>query len=492
MTLRHVKRAETGGGGSASWRLLDANEQPISVFDEFCRSMSGAAFSTRQRYAIVVSRFVDYLYEVGVLGREPVTRRVINEAIDYYLLLLRDGDGVVLGQVAGNGTVRYEPGEQDREDGLRRVASRLGIKPLSPNSWSNTIAALNGFLRLCTMLENEAREIALVKGGLDRAVTDASAVDYKPLLEAVDGCKRLSHAEALHIKHATMLGGVVRFRGGDLQRPRGLSGPRKRGAQRDVQVLDFPMERFRSLLDAATSWRDRAFWTLLAASGIRQSEALNLEWHHIDFERETVYVLDPEFTRYGRDLPEHERVNRFKGRTVSWTYLRLPYRTWFFELLLKYRQHEYVLPADGNDFVFQYVIHPYRGRPLREAADSTLNDSFTGAVVRAEIPGPPMLPGYVWTRHSLRHAYGMFMLNDLEIPGQSTPGLTEAEVQLLMGHADIHSTRKYAKPREARLRQKLEMHERCVLPVEQSLAGLPPPIAARLAKQIGHWTESKT
>ena len=51
------------------------------------------------------------------------------------------------------------------------------------------------------------------------------------------------------------------------------------------------------------------------------------------------------------------------------------------------------------------------------------------------------------------------MLNDYKVPGQTQPGLTEAEVQLLMGHKDINSTRRYAKLRSDRLQAKLLAHD---------------------------------
>jgi integrase len=317
-----------------------------------------------------------------------------------------------------------------REAGLRKTAQRLGITPLAPRSWSNTIAPLNRFLRICSMLQEEAHQLAEFRGKLNLQELQASGVDYKPLIDAVDGCSLLSRAEVKHIKQASFLGAVIRFRGSELSRPRGVSAPKIKKAQRDTEVFDFPMAEFPKLLSAATSWRDKALWLLTAASGIRRSEALNVEWHHIDFDKQTVYVLDPEYTRYGKDLADEERHRRFKGRAVSWTYLRSPYRQWFFEALLEYRKREYVLPADGNDYVFQYVTHAHRGVPYRQASDQTLNKSFTSAVVRAAIQGPPMNPEYVWTQRSLRHAYGVFLLNDMAIPGQELPGLSARSGEL--------------------------------------------------------------
>ncbi len=458
MALVHVRREEVNEYGRQSWRLYDPSGVPISVFAEFCHRHKDLRYDTQRRYTTVVARFIDYLYEVKVLGAAPVSRAVVNDAIHYYLELLRTGEHISL-SVGKRERARYAEGDEAREAALRGVAHRLGIEPLASGSWDNTIAALNHFLRLCAMLESEAKEMALSRGGMDPTLVATAAWDYRPLLEAVAGVTAFSPEEVQHIKQSTMLGGVIRFRGTELTRPKGLRKSIRQQRQVDVDWMDFPLEHFPALIVAATSWRDRAIWTLLLASGIRRSEALNLQWCDIDFAKREVYVLDPELLRYGQEMPKLERDFRFKGRTVSRTYLFHPYRTWFFEYLSRYRKEEYRLPQDGNDFIFQYLIKPHYGRPLHEATDETLNSAFTSAVKRAQIPGPPVSRDHVWTGHSLRHAYGVYLVNDYAVPSQTTPGLTLAEVQQLMGHKDINTTRKYARERASRLQEKLKAHD---------------------------------
>ncbi|SFD62355.1 Phage integrase family protein [Paracidovorax konjaci] len=474
MSLVHVRREEVNEFGRLSWSLYDPAGVPITVFSEFCRKLGGAKFETRRRYATVVARFIDYLYEVKVLGGGAVTRAVLNDSIDYYLELLRSGENISL-RVGSHQKGRYQEGDDAREAALKEIARRLSIKPLASGSWSNTIAALNNFLRLCSMLEREAKEMAILKGGIDRSLVADAEWDYKPLLEAVDGVTRLSRAEAQHLKQSTMLGGVIRFRSSTLVRPKGLQKSARQQLQIDQNFLDFPLQHFPALIAAATSWRDRALWTLLLASGIRRSEALNLQWCDINFSERMVYVLDPDELRYGREMPKAEREKRFKGRAVSRTYLFLPYRTWFFEYLKKYRAEEYRLPEDQNDFVFQYLISPHFGRPLVEASDETLNSAFTSAVIRAQIPGPSIAPTHVWTGHSLRHAYGVYMLNDYVIPNQALPGLTIAEVQQLMGHKHVSATKKYARERATRLQAKLKAHDRLIIQGEVQMPCLEAP-----------------
>lgn len=485
MSLKNVRRIESRYLGKVTWNLIDCDGDIIVAFDVFSRSIIDEKYATKKRYAEVASKFIDYLYEVGILGGPGVSRKQINEAVDYYLILLRDGQNINFGYTK-KGVTGYQDDDEALELSLRLISKSLGITALKPNSWSNTIAALNRFLRVCTALEIEAREIALHRGEVDSSLVNQSMFDYRPLLNAVNGSSRLTKGEVKHIRQSSMLGSLIRFRGGELARPSGLTISKIGKSQRDTQVFDFPMDKLPLLLNAAIYWRDRSLWLLTAASGIRRSEALNLEWSHIDIDQGMVYVLDPDYTRYGRDLAEDERTRRFKGRVTSWTYLRYPYKDWFFEALLEYRKHEYVLPKDGNDYVFQYVIRQYRGKPLKEASDVAMNNSFTSAVRRAGIEGPPMNRLYTWTQHSFRHAYGVYMLNDFQVPGQPYPGLTEAEVQLLMGHKSILSTRQYARPKEANLKRKLALHDHALLGSNEfyEVDLLPAQFAERLKRAV--------
>ncbi|WP_084777103.1 tyrosine-type recombinase/integrase [Massilia sp. WF1] len=473
MALKNVRKKQVTWSGTLTWELKDRAGVPISVFSEFCRKLTGLAYATQLRYTTVVARFIDYLYEVEVLGGPPVSRAVLNKAIDHYLALLRSGENISL-SVGEGANACYAEGDQASELALRNVAKRLGIEPLSSGSWDNTLAPLNMFLRVCAMLEQEAKEIAVLKGGIDASLVNAAEWDYRPLLQAVDGISAFSVEEVWHLKHSTMLGGVIRFRGNKLTRPKGLKQSSRQKSQVDVDSLDFPEDYFPALLQSTTSWRDRALWTLLLASGIRRSEALNLRWCDVDFAAREVYVLDPNQQRYGRLVPTDVRQLRFKGRSVSQTYMRLPYRNWFFEYLSRYRREEYRLPMDGNDFVFQYLFATYHGRPLHKATDETLNDSFKSAVKRARIPGPAINRNYVWTAHSLRHAYARHMLNDFNVPGQERPGLSEVDVQALLGQKHIGSTRKYAKPHASRLREKLLAHDHQYIQGIVSLPGQTP------------------
>lgn len=172
-------------------------------------------------------------------------------------------------------------------------------KPLAAGSFSNTLAAINRFLRLSESLAIEAYERAKLLG-IEHNDT------YSSLIAALSGSETLSVAERRNMRMNSVLGSVMRLRGEGMTRPRRLVNPVE-PVQLDLRNFDFPLDYVLSLANAATSWRDRCLWLLLAASGIRVSEALNLQWSDIDIQNQKVYVLDPKRRRLGGDLTEQEK-----------------------------------------------------------------------------------------------------------------------------------------------------------------------------------------
>jgi integrase len=477
-TLKNIVRRDIrdASGEVRSWEVLDLSGQPVLACSLFVRKLDGYAFATRKRYVEAVCKFVDYLFETGVLGSfdddvQLPTRKRINEAIDAYVPLLLRGSAA---------TVEMLQSDKKSAAGnawLINAAKSLRIEACQRKSLDNVIAALNLFLKLSESLAHEARDLAEHHGVKLPA-------EYTPLINAVEGFSKMTSFERSAIRSSSMLGGVIRMHG-EIRRPAGIKSV-SRKAQSDTQVMDFPVSFMPALVAAATSWRDRALWLLLLASGIRKSEALNLQWSDIDHDKRCIYVLDPECRRYGKYMTAQDKV-RFKGRTVSWTYLWEPWRTMFFEALAEYRKREWRLPTDGNGYVFQIlkIQDGQIGVPLVKASDAALNQSFKRAVIKAGVPTRDLDGQQDYPPHSLRHAYGVYMLNYIPIaPG--VYGFSEADVQCLMGHDSILSTRKYARRKQDVLQAKLAYSDMVALnggvaiPVYEERAMLPAPLVQSL------------
>lgn len=452
--LKNLTRVETVRLGHTTWELLDEDGVPIQAFAYFCEKNWDYAFTTQKRYAEVVAGFLDYLIEAKAFGASSApTKRYLNDVITTYPLLLRDGSRKLWKIISESLELNPE------NKWIADLCSTFERKPLGQGSFSNTLAAINRFLSLSEMLAVEAYDRAQLLG-LEHSDT------YSSLISALSGADMLSAVEKRNMRMNSVLGSVIRFRGERLKRPRRLTMPSTH-AQDDLRSLDFPIDYVLSLASAATSWRDRALWLLLAASGIRVSEALNLQWSDIDFKNQTIYVLDPRGRRLGEDMTAEERL-RFKGRVVSMTYLIQPFRQAFFQALEKYVKHEYVPlrnKSEGN-YVFQYVEPELRGKPYVGVSAGALNKSFKAACKRAGVPPPVVGEQKHWTVHTLRHLYGVYMLNDFPVdPKLNRFGLELAEVQVLMGHRNINSTKIYA-------RKKRRSLERLLAQADQYLLGL--------------------
>ena len=408
----HVSLVSHKKHGSTIWSLFDDSEM-IAAFTVFQDHLlaNGLAYETRRRYSLAVANFIDYLYEFGAAGRDStITNIRLTKIIQDYIFFLRDG------QYSGNPE-------------LAEYGRKLNKKGLTKNSFSPTLAAINKFLYICQNLADEACAMANIDTNFD---------NINLIIQQINGVKELSQPQRQKLIQSTMLGGVIRVTKTKLTRPRKISTPKKTSF--DDEFLDFPLDRVFDLLNATRSYRDKALYSLLAASGLRCSEARALRIDDVDTQKLTIRVSDPEATRFGQN--SQNRGNRFKGRTTSRVFLLEPFKTHFFKYLAEYIKRERINTL-SSEYVFQCHRGKSKGTPFKEAADSTINEAFKNACMRADIRGHELNPDKVFTLHSLRHMYGVILLNYLELPDGKTLRMTE--VQQLMGHKNISSTEKYAR-----------------------------------------------
>lgn len=453
MSLKNLIRKEIRRHGQRSWRLSTRDGLPVESFSVFCERNVDYSPRTQKRYAETVGRFLDYLFEAGIFGVEAVSARQLNNVIEAYPLLLRDGSKKTARRV------REHADDFPEDLWLAKTADALDWRPMKPASFSNTLAAANRFLKLSEVLAREELERAKLLG-IDHQG------QYDRLIKALDGTVAIPQIEINRMRQNSMLGSVAKFTPDGIHRPKGLKAPYGSG-QDDRQGRDFPLNHLMAVIDAAESWRDKALWLLLAASGIRTSEARNLLLQDIDFDRQEVYVIDPSGRRF--EPPESVRESpRFKGRAIAATYLFPPLRQKFFEALEKYLKLEFVpvTRVGEPEYLFQYVEPARRGQPLVNASDTAMIKAFKKAVNKAGVPPPD--EESEWAPHSLRHLYGVYLLNDYPLdPRHGKYGLPLTDVQMLMGHESIRNTAKYARTKRRRLMAKLQASDEALLGVSE-------------------------
>lgn len=442
--LNNFVRDKHVRNGQNIWKLSTLAGDPVPAFNYFCEKNLDYSFRSQKRYAEVAARFIDYLSEAKVFD-QAVHPGHLNAVIEAFPTLLRDGSAVTATRVR----------KSKNELWLAEVAERLDWAPLAPKSFDNTIAAVNRFLRLSESLAREADEKAALLG------VDAKQ-GYAALIKALDGALTLSRHEVYVMKQNSLFGNVAKYAPKGIQRARGLRGPGTPSPS-SRRVLDFPRDSLQALIEAADSWRDKSLWLMLGATGIRASEALNLQLDDLDLEAQKVYVFDPHGRRAELGESDPNRL-RFKGREMAYTYPIPELRRDLFYALQQYLRLEFVPCYKPGEpaYLFQYVEPSRRGHPYVDASHAALAQNFKRALREADIPIPK--EGKDWVLHSLRHMYGVYMVNDFPVnPQLGQFGLPLVDVQMMMGHANIRSTAHYARTKHRRLEAKLAASDQAML-----------------------------
>ncbi|THF30383.1 site-specific integrase [Pseudomonas atacamensis] len=383
-------------------------------FSHFAKWMAGHGFSqnTEKLYAEHVGRFIDYVYEASRTTFPADVELTVQTVIHSYQAYLLFGKGAT-NPIA------------------RKLAESLGKEKLTSNiSLSQTIeSSITWFLRVSEERNKISPDQLFSPFYLNqkeyRSQREASTHKAKSWLAAV---------------MRDSLSSVVPKRKGDKLFPQAKRRDRKND-KRQFKTTAFPIERAVNFVRqqkpprSQTFYRDMTLYALLAATGARTSEALQIRMPDIDVDELSVFLRDP-FARHAPGLTEEEHnCLSWKGRDTEVTFLIEPFATIFWQHLEKYLALEYNSSA-GHDFLFQNSD----SRPFFDSDRSSRDKTFKQYAKKAGLSDVAGI-----SPHSLRHMYGTYTLNYMPVPGQSMPGLPITYVKILMGHASISSTMKYAK-----------------------------------------------
>jgi integrase len=427
--LKNVSLLETQKDGAATWLLLGPDGLPLDSFTAFADSLIRKhPFNTRVSYCRHLAEFFDYLFEAAnaLQAADPgqkFTRLALQQVIEAYDAYL------VLGSASGN-----------------RIALLVDATKPSPRHSPTTSALMHApvrkFLKLSEALRAEMEE--LTRQGLRNDATDS-----QPLLKDLNVAVPVTSHQRQAMTAHSMIAGVISG-GPKLVRSAILPTVSPQVAYKDSRA--FPYDSIGDFIDRLPTYRDKSLYALLAASGCRTHEALQLLFDDIDVDARTVALRDPSLRlnhpSYLSLSPAQRDRLAWKGRTTERTLLIEPFAQLFFANLEHYLRNEYV-PHGRHMFVFQFLRRGKEGHPYFLSAASSRNEIFKRAAaevgVTEQVHGP----------HSLRHAYGTYLLNYFpRVNGDY--GLPLPFVQQLMGHADVKSTMKYARVDEDLIRLELQ------------------------------------
>lgn len=411
VTLLSCERA-----GVRSFKLLGPYGQEISSFEIFAITLCSYRWNTRKKYCAAVADFLDFFFEAFLHittneCKSEISRGDLRDIVQAWHAYLVQGP--------------------DADNELSKlVASTLSPRLVTSETSKGKHAALIHFLRLSEQYRNQAAELVKLQ-------LLSIHVDYEPLMQASEHFRAISLNERRQIVKSSVLGGLAR-------QTSTLPLPLIQDSISQVGKFDiaraFPSNYFADFVSALSSFRDKALYCFYAASGCRAHEGLQLLWDDIDIPGGTVQLVSP-FSRWNhssyRNLTKKERDRlSWKGRETSDTFLIEPYVSMFFEYLEKYHRDEYY-PHGRHQFVFQVRQRRNRGKPYFLTDPTTRQEVFDNAVEKSGLPIHAKGP------HSLRHAYGVYLLNYMPLEDGGY-GLPIGEVRIALGHSNIKSTEKYA------------------------------------------------
>lgn len=233
------------------------------------------------------------------------------------------------------------------------------------------------------------------------------------------------------------------------------------------QDLHFPMEYVGQFLLNTKSHRDRAMYALCFGGGLRFSDALSIRIQDIDIVKEEVRLHDKKTISY-LDAMNYKCM---RGKPISHFSVKLiePFNSFFFNELMMYidkeranSNSEYLflqLRGTKNKLTGEMVYHPYYKTKI-----SSINDMWKANLKRAGLTGKEFEDKKT---HSMRHYYGMYMLNFApnDVGGI---GYSLEEVRFFMRHESIKSTEIYARHDISKMIEKVDATNRLLQTKELS------------------------
>ncbi|EOK5918632.1 tyrosine-type recombinase/integrase [Vibrio parahaemolyticus] len=396
---------------------IDTSEEyrPFEEYVDLLIDDKGYSNNTVEQYSGHVSRFLDFLYELRVVSTELKT------TIEPYKVFRLYEDYLLQGTNS-----EYEV--------IRQVAENIGkTNRTSHKSISEGIeASLSLFMSM--RLFNDSNDDSFL-----RQITQERDPNYVELSKMVRN-SWLAATMRLKRKGKTS---VKLFR---------RSTRRANRASIKVETQEkidksFPINRSvdffsQASINSATRFtkvRDFLLYSLLAATGIRTSEALQITIDDIDWNNRSINVVSP-FTRKNVGLTPKEESKLFdKGRATSMTFMIQPFASIFWSILNIYMSKHYKSNV-SHRFIFQKI----NGRPYFSADRKTRSDAFKKHISKFDKSLMHL------SLHGFRLTYAFYTLNYLPIVDENgnptgNQGLPITYVKILLGHQNLSSTEVYAK-----------------------------------------------
>ncbi len=421
MANKHAELMSTERNGVSTFRLLCSDPLLCEFFDSWVYQLAKVSHKTAKTYANAVLRFINYISEIAVQQNGLTPILIMNALADYESFL---AFGV------------------ESESGLAANAARgIGFDScLSGSSITTHFAAVNRFIEA-----SENLRIALLELEANGYIDDANASMLPiTITKYITTPPKIKAA----IKSKSWLAGCI---AGGYKKIK-IKGLKPISKAKTTIYADefggddktFPIDKCRELIESAPNLRDKTLWSLIAASGIRYTEAATVTLADIDTKSRKVVIIDPDTRRnIFKNYLTESQLNKLdhKGRTHPETFLIEPFNSMFWCYFAEYIESEYKKEKDRGVI----ITHPFvfrdlkNGKPLLNSYQ-TLYESFHKVA--------KSVTARKYGFHSLRHMYGYYLANFCPnpYPRPDQPfGLPLEYVQKFMGHTNLSMTARYGR-----------------------------------------------
>ena len=386
-------------------------------FEEYIELLhhNGYATNTIEQYAGHVCRFLDFLYELKIVSTEldlTLEPSKVFQLYQDYLTLGKDSDIKLICQISKN------LGKNNKTS-FRSIAN--GIE-----------SSIGLFMKLRMFKVDDNEFFEAIKYESNITHRELSKIVRNSWLEATQRSfnpRKKSNVKLFRKASRKNNRASIKL---ETKEKMDKSFPINRSVQFFYNSNITPVSNFSKV-------RDFLLYTLLASTGIRTSEALQVTVDDINWDERTIDIISPHVRHnVGLTAKESKRLCD-KGRATSLTFMIQPFAHAFWSILKIYMEHHYKSHVNHR-FLFQKA----NGRPFFCSDRSERSKALKRHIKNFDLDLRHL------GLHSFRHTYAFYVLNYFPVVDEKgiptgQQGLPMAYVKLLMGHQNISSTEVYAK-----------------------------------------------
>ncbi|GLS83739.1 tyrosine-type recombinase/integrase [Paraferrimonas haliotis] len=424
--------------GKSSFALLDSEHGLVEPYGTYMDqlSLSGVPANTLEAKASDLKIFFEYL--AAFSNAEEVAAALPNLDRNFLSTVILDFPNYL---IFGN--------KNSAVPVAWFAATKNNRIPIATTSSNRVKSTVNGLLKDSALFHSSLQSMK-AQGIVNIDVSAENLFDE--LLQR----KELSRAERQAMMSRSVLAGVImggaKYSDSSLFKSRVRTGISKgTGAYVDKALTSVEAIQ---VLDEAKCYRDRCYWSFLLGTGARPNEGLTLLQQDVDPISSTVRLVDPATRPLEYVSLSNPENASHKGREVEEVYFIEPFRTYFFESLQKYLQHERKPFSCDHNFLFIHLKGPNKGKPQIDGDMKTQRKAFKDALRACGGETKKAL-------HACRHFYGVYCRNFIPL-GNDRFGFNENTVQLMMGHKKTESTQVYTLPPSYLLKAKLDHVNRLI------------------------------